>query len=79
LSFALDAASFILVFLFYHPINQYIHEEGKTTWDQVLQLDYVGVLLWTAGIVLFLLGISFGGGEFPWYVSFSVVLTTNNY
>jgi hypothetical protein len=55
-----------LVFFFYHPVNQYIHEEGKTVWQQALSLDWVGTILLISGLVLFLLGITFGGGQFPW-------------
>lgn len=66
--FGLDCIAITLVFFFYHPINQYIHEEGKSALAQVLELDFVGLLIWIAGIVLFLLGISFGGGKYPWYV-----------
>lgn len=59
-------ASLTLVFLFYHPINQYIHEEGKTALDQLKEIDWIGCLLFVVGIVVFLMGISFGGGTFPW-------------
>lgn len=66
LCFALDAASFVLVFFFYWPMNQYIHEEGKTAWDQVKETDFLGCFLFAAGLTLFLLGISFGGAQFAW-------------
>jgi hypothetical protein len=52
--------------LFYHPINQYITKEGKTRWQQVKSFDYTGISLFTAGLVLFLLGLSFGGATYPW-------------
>lgn len=66
LPFGLDAIAFVLVFFFYHPIDQYIHEEGKTTWDQVKETDFVGCLLFIAGLALLLVGISFGGNQYPW-------------
>ena len=66
LLFALDSTSLVLVFFFYHPMNQYIREEGKSIWFQVKHLDYIGTFLLTSGLVLFLLGISFGGTTFPW-------------
>lgn len=66
---AINIISFLLVFFFYHPKNQFIHEEGRTVWDQVKDMDWVGVFLVTAGVVLFLLGVSFGGSKYPWYVS----------
>lgn len=69
LPFALDCTALGLVFFFYHPLNQYIHEEGKTTWDQIKATDFGGCFLFITGIVLFLLGISFGGKQYPWYVT----------
>lgn len=66
LAFAMNAFAGVLVFLFYHPVNQYIREEGKTVWQQVLSLDWIGTFLLLSGLVLFLLGITFGGGQFPW-------------
>jgi hypothetical protein len=47
-------------------MNQYIREEGKTQWQQVADLDWLGFFLLTAGLTLFLLGITFGGHRFPW-------------
>jgi hypothetical protein len=66
LNFAFNGAALIMCILFYHPINQYITEEGKTRWQQVKSFDYTGISLFTAGLVLFLLGLSFGGTTFPW-------------
>ncbi|OCK74612.1 trichothecene efflux pump [Lepidopterella palustris CBS 459.81] len=63
---ALDAASLILTFFFYHPVNQYIHEVGTSTWAQILETDFVGCFVFIAGLVLFLLGLSFGGSRYPW-------------
>jgi hypothetical protein len=63
---ALQALALVLVFLFYRPINQFIREEGKTPYQQFLSLDWVGFFLLVAGLLLFLLGISFGGHFYPW-------------
>jgi MFS family permease len=61
LPFALDGAALLLVFLFYRPINQYIRHEDETIMQQIAALDWVGLFLLISGLVLFLLGISFGG------------------
>jgi len=66
--FALDTLSLVLTFFWYHPVNQYIHEEGASTWQQILETDFVGSFVFIAGLVLFLLGLSFGGSRYPWYV-----------
>lgn len=63
LPFALDGTALVLVFFFYRPINQYIRHEGETVMQQIAALDWIGLLLLTAGLVLFLLGISFGGNK----------------
>jgi len=78
LPLALDAVALILVFFFYHPLNQYIHEEGKSQWKQVREMDFVGCFFFIAGIVLFLLGISFGGNQYPWYVFWMLLSISNN-
>lgn len=62
----LNFVALVLVFLCYHPTNQYIREEGKTRFQQVKALDWVGNLLFAAGLVLFLIGLSFGGNRYPW-------------
>lgn len=69
--FILNGVSFVMVFIFYHPKNQYIREEGKTRLQEVADLDWVGFLLTAGGLCLFLLGISFGGNQLPWYVVIS--------
>jgi Na+-driven multidrug efflux pump len=66
IAFAIDVVVLVVVFLFYHPMNQYIHEEGKSSWYQVKHLDWVGLFLFSAGITVFLMGISFGGNNYPW-------------
>jgi hypothetical protein len=55
-----------MVFIFYRPQNQYIKEEGRTRLQEMADLDWIGIFLYGAGVVLFLLGISFGGSEMPW-------------
>ena len=64
--FILNCVSFVMVFLLYHPKNQYIREEGKSRFQELADMDWVGFLLCATGLCLFLLGISFGGNELPW-------------
>jgi hypothetical protein len=64
----------VMVFLFYRPKNQYIKEEGKTRLQEIKDLDWVGFALWTVGLCLFLLGISFGGDLLAWYGHCFIVL-----
>ena len=64
--FILNTLAFVLIFLFYRPKNQYIKEAGKTRYEEVLDLDWIGMALWGIGLTLFLLGISFGGSQLAW-------------
>lgn len=47
-----------LLFLFYHPPSFEMLHEHKSKRQQIKELDYPGIVLWTAGLVLFLMGIS---------------------
>ncbi|KAI1854215.1 hypothetical protein JX265_000619 [Neoarthrinium moseri] len=51
-----------LYFFLYHPptYNQ-LHVNGKTKRQQVKELDFIGIFLFIAGCVLFLVGLSWGG------------------
>ncbi|KAF1974292.1 fungal trichothecene efflux pump [Bimuria novae-zelandiae CBS 107.79] len=56
----------ILLFFCYHPPTFELLHEHKSKKQQMQELDYPGMFLWTAGLVLFLMGISWGGGIYPW-------------
>uniref|UniRef100_A0A0B7KLS9 Major facilitator superfamily (MFS) profile domain-containing protein n=1 Tax=Bionectria ochroleuca TaxID=29856 RepID=A0A0B7KLS9_BIOOC len=66
--FAFHVVSFLLVVFFYHPPDfRMKHEsDGKGKWQLIKELDYLGILLFTAGCTLVLLGINFGGRTYPW-------------
>jgi hypothetical protein len=51
----------ILLFFCYHPPNFELLHEHKSKKQQMKELDYPGMFLWTAGLVIFLLGISWVG------------------
>ncbi|KAB5559616.1 fungal trichothecene efflux pump [Coniochaeta sp. 2T2.1] len=66
--FSYHCFAFVLLFLFYNPpdFKMKHRTDGKTKMQLLGQLDYVGVFLFLAGGVLFLLGVNFGGRKFPW-------------
>ncbi|KIH95304.1 hypothetical protein SPBR_03933 [Sporothrix brasiliensis 5110] len=66
--FAFHTFAFVMLVLFYRPPDYKTkhREDGKTRWQLLAELDYVGLLLFLAGGVLFLLGINFGGRTYPW-------------
>jgi hypothetical protein len=53
-------------FLYHPPTYTQLHVEGKTKRQQLKELDFGGIFLFTAGMVLFLIGLSWGGGVYPW-------------
>ena len=62
---ALSATSTILFFLFYHPPNfELLHKGRKKTLMVILQMvDVGGIFLMAGGLIIFLLGISWGGQQ----------------
>lgn len=66
--FSFHMFAFILLFLFYKPpdFKTKHRADGLTKLQLLAQLDYVGVFLFLAGGVLFLLGVNFGGRTYPW-------------
>ena len=59
---------FMCLFFFYHPptFTTKHEEEHVSKWKLVGQLDYVGLVLFVAGCTLFLVGLNFGGRQYPW-------------
>lgn len=53
-------------FLFYHPPNFHLLHQNTTTWQQFKRLDFPGFVLFTGGLVLFIMGLSWGGSAYPW-------------
>ena len=66
--FAFHVFAFVLLFLFYNPpdFKMKHRQEGLTKLQLLSQLDYIGLFLFLAGGVLFLLGVNFGGRTYPW-------------
>ncbi|KAF4449015.1 hypothetical protein F53441_7665 [Fusarium austroafricanum] len=48
-------------FFCYFPPSRPQHDFEKTRWQQVKELDYVGLLLFATGLTMFLIGITFLG------------------
>lgn len=62
-------------YFFYFPPTFRMKQRSHTKWELVKKFDFVGLFLYTAGVTLFLLGISWGGSVYPWK-SASVISTT---
>lgn len=61
--------------MYHPPTYKQLHVEGKSKWQQVKELDFVGMFLFITGTVLFLIGLSWGGSAYPWK-SAAVICTT---
>lgn len=78
IAIAFYVLSFILLFYYYRPVQGLIKTDGIPLWDHLRSLDYPGILLFATGMCLFLVGLSFGGGVFPWYVIIPALARNNS-
>lgn len=63
---AIDALSLILWALFYYPPDFVRLHRVRSRWQEIKSIDYVGIVLFTGGLLLLLMGLSWGGGQYPW-------------
>ena len=66
--FSWEVVTAVMLFFFYHPptFETKHQDDQKTKWQLVKELDYVGLILFTAGCLLFLLALNWGNGIHPW-------------
>lgn len=55
------AVCLIGTFICYFPPSRPQHDFEKTRWQQVKELDYIGLLLFATGLTIFLIGVTFLG------------------
>lgn len=65
--------SFKATVLCYWPVSRPQGDFNRTRWQQIKQLDYIGMGSITSGIVLLTCGLTWGGREFPWRHPASVI------
>lgn len=61
--------TFVAVLLFYfcyHPPGFELLHKNRSRIAQLKRVDFVGTLLYTAGLILLQLGVSWGGVSYPW-------------
>ncbi|KAF2492222.1 MFS general substrate transporter [Lophium mytilinum] len=71
---ALNALITVAFFLFYRPPNFSMKHGGRSKVQYIKQFDYVGAFLFIAGMLFFIMGLSWGGSLHPWK-SASVIAT----
>ncbi|KAI5363193.1 putative major facilitator transporter Str1/Tri12, major facilitator superfamily [Septoria linicola] len=57
--------SFVVLQIFYKPPPRPA-TIGATKWELLKRIDYIGSALSILGVVLFLIGINWGGADYPW-------------
>lgn len=63
----LDGLSCVCYLIFYHPPDfDGLHGQRRSRWQEVKDLDIGGIFLYSAGLLLFLMGLSWGGSLYPW-------------
>ncbi|KAF2681419.1 siderophore iron transporter [Lentithecium fluviatile CBS 122367] len=62
----LNGMTTLLYAAFYFPPTFHQKHGRDTVMQWLKNFDYVGLLLYTAGLVLFILGLSSGGSLYPW-------------
>ncbi|KAL4971825.1 hypothetical protein BDW66DRAFT_155271 [Aspergillus desertorum] len=48
-------------FLYHPPRYAQLNVDGKTKWQMIMELDFVGIVLFVPGCVIFLIGLSWEG------------------
>lgn len=56
----------LFYFCYHPPTYEMLHARGAQRVPRWKMVDVVGVVLFTAGLLVFLLGLSWGGGIYPW-------------
>ena len=66
--FAFEAYSLTMIIVFYRPpnFNTKHRRDGKTRWQTFKQLDFIGIGLFSAGCIIFLIGVNWGGRQYDW-------------
>ncbi|KAH0831572.1 hypothetical protein AYO21_01776 [Fonsecaea monophora] len=62
----LNFVNVLLWTIFYHPPDfEHLHR-NRSKLQELKEIDYVGIFLFTAGMLLFIMGLSWGVVQYPW-------------
>ncbi|KAF2677961.1 MFS general substrate transporter [Lentithecium fluviatile CBS 122367] len=69
----IELSSFLCWFFFYHPPTFHMkHGRQASVIEYVKKFDYVGTSLYTGGLLVFMMGLSWGGTVYPWASSWVI-------
>ncbi|KXT16599.1 hypothetical protein AC579_6654 [Pseudocercospora musae] len=63
---AINATSMIAWYLFYHPPTFSMLHRKRLARDLLLHFDWIGLLLFSGGLCIFIFGLNWGGVLYPW-------------
>ncbi|KAI1612560.1 fungal trichothecene efflux pump [Exophiala viscosa] len=63
---ALNVTSGVLYFFFYHPPTFGMKHRIRTKSQMIKMFDYVGAFLFVGGLIIFEIGLLWGGGVYSW-------------
>lgn len=66
LNIIVSGLAVLLFFCFYHPPDFHLLHKDRSRKEQFLRQDFVGFVLFTGGLLLFIMGLSWGGSVYPW-------------
>lgn len=67
MSLIINIVALLLVLVFdWLPDFLGLHPDGKTRFQQFLELEFIGLLLFGGGLTVFPVGIGLGGNPYPW-------------
>ncbi|KAK3071322.1 hypothetical protein LTR53_008827 [Teratosphaeriaceae sp. CCFEE 6253] len=67
LGVVINVVAVALYYFFYHPPTyEQLHVGGKSKLSQLKSFDWIGSILFTAGLTVFLIGLNWGGTLYPW-------------
>ncbi|KAF2265565.1 siderophore iron transporter [Lojkania enalia] len=61
-----NTISLVLFYICYHPPSHSQLHEGRSMKQELKELDWGGMFLFVCGLTSFILGLSWGGGLYPW-------------
>ncbi|KAF2839352.1 MFS general substrate transporter [Patellaria atrata CBS 101060] len=63
---AINSTALLCWVLFYHPPTFHMKHRNERMITYVKNFDYFGTVLYTGGLLILLMGLSWGGGVYPW-------------
>ncbi|OAP57920.1 hypothetical protein AYL99_08658 [Fonsecaea erecta] len=69
---ALNGLATICYWAFYHPPTFKMLHRRTALKEMIVSFDWLGLILYTAGFTVFLMGLTWGGGRYPWSSSYVI-------